>query len=113
MEQSPKQHFSSAVDHAQEYVEIQKEIIKLHLAKHGGSVAGYLAALSLIMLLFMVFYVLGNVAVVFCINKQLNDFSHSFLIVALANMVLAFLLIAMRKVIIKPIQNKIIKLITE
>lgn len=113
MEQSPKQHFSSAVDHAQEYVETQKEIIKLHFAKHSGSVAGYMAALLLIVLFFMVFYVLGNVALAFCINKQLNDLAWSFLIVAIINMLLAVLLVLMRKTIIKPIQNKIIKLITE
>lgn len=113
MEQSPKQHFSSAVDHAQEYIETQKEIVKLLFAKHSGSVTGYMAALILIILFFMVFYLLGNVALVFCINKQLNDLSYSFLIIALVNMVLAFLLILMRKIIIRPVQNKIIKLITE
>lgn len=113
MEQSPKQHLSNAIDHGQEYLETQKEIARLVIAKHSGAVAGYLVALLFITLFVMVFYILGNIAIVFFINKQIHDFGYSFLVVAGANMVLALLLMAMRKTIVKPVQNSIIKLITE
>lgn len=114
MEQHPKEAFNKAIDHVEEYIETQKEIVTLKAAKHAGAVTGHVTALAIVLLFMFVFYLLFNLALVFKINTGQDNLFNSFLLVAAGNLFLAIVLFALRKsVVIKPVQNFIIKLITE
>jgi hypothetical protein len=113
MEQSPREHFSNAVDHAQEYLENQVEIIRLETAKHGSKLGAYLTAVIFACFFFSVFYLMANVALAFCINSRVQNLLWSFLIVAAGNLLLGLIIILFKRAVIRPVQNILIRLITD
>lgn len=113
MAQSPGQHLNDAVNHAQEYVENQLEIIKLETARHSSKVLAYIAAFIAAGIFFSVFYLMANVALAFYIHTRVESLLLSFLAVALANLLLGLGIMLFRQAIIRPVQNLVIRLITE
>lgn len=114
MEENPKEAFNQTVDHVLEYVETQKQIVSLQATKHAGVITGNAAAVLLVTFFVFVCYLLFNVAIVFLINNRLNDLFMSFILVSAGNLLLALLVIMLRNtIIVKPVQNFIIRTITE
>lgn len=114
MEENPKEAFNQAVDHVLEYVETQKQIVSLQAAKHAGAVTGNAAAALLITFFIFIFYLLLNVAIVFLLDTRFNDLFKSFMVVSGVNLLLAVLAVLLRKTaIVRPVQNFIIRTITE
>jgi hypothetical protein len=113
MENQPKEAFNEIVDHLQDYVETQKEIIKLQTVKHGSFAAGNIAAVMLLALFLMVTYFFLNVALALLIANASSLFI-AFLWVGLGNLIIAILVYLLRNtLVVRPIQNIIIKLTTE
>jgi hypothetical protein len=113
MENQPKEAFNEIVDHLQDYVETQKEIIKLQTVKHGSAAAGSIAAVLLLSLFLLVTYLFLNVGFALFIATSTTHFI-AFLIVGVGNLLVAILVYLLRNtLVIRPIQNLIIKLTTE
>ena len=113
MENQPKETFNEIVDHLQDYVETQKEIIKLQTVKHGSAAIGNIAAVLLLALFLLVTYLFLNVALALFIANTSTLF-YAFLSVGLGNLIVAVLVYLLRNtLVVRPIQNIIIKLTTE
>src|SRR5574343_232527 len=113
MENQPKETFNEIVDHLQDYVETQKEIIKLQTVKHGSAAIGNIAAVLLVALFLLVTYLFLNVALALFIANTSILF-YAFLWVGLGNLIVAVLVYLLRNtLVVRPIQNIIIKLTTE
>jgi hypothetical protein len=114
MEENPKEAFNQTVDHVLEYVETQKQIVSLQATRHAGVVTGNAAAVLLVTFFLFMSYLLLNLAIVFLVNNRFNDLFASFMLVSGVNLLLALLAIVLRKtIIVRPVQNLIIRTITE
>ncbi len=113
MESQPKEAFNEIVDHLQDYVETQKEIVKLQAVKHGSFAVGNIASVLLLALFLLVTYLFLNVALALFIANTCTLFN-AFLWVGLGNLIVAVLVYLLRNtLVVRPIQNVIIKLTTE
>jgi hypothetical protein len=113
MENQPKEAFNEIVDHLQDYVETQKEIIKLQTVKHGSIAVGNIAAVLLLALFLLVTYLFLNVGFALFIATSTTHF-FAFLVVGAGNLLVVILVYLLRNtLVIRPIQNLIIKLTTE
>lgn len=113
MENQPKEAFNEIVDHLQDYVETQKEIIKLQTVKHGSTAVGNVAAVMLLALFLLVTYLFLNVGLALFIATSTTLF-FAFLMVGAGNLLVAILVYLLRNtLVVRPIQNLIIKLTTE
>ena len=113
MENQPKEAFNEIVDHLQDYLETQKEIIKLHTVKHGSAAAGNMAAITLLAMFLLVTYFFLNVALALFIASSISLFL-AFLIVGAGNLLVAILVYLLRNtLVVRPMQSLIIKLTTE
>lgn len=112
-EQEPKEILNQLVEHLNEYLETQKEIIKLNTIKHTSATAGNMAAILLLALFLMVMYVFANVGAALLIGQFIKNLPAAFGYIGLINLGIAIILIIFRKpLVIRPIQNLIIKQFT-
>ena len=113
MENQPKEAFNDIVDHLQDYLETQKDIIKLHTVKQGSAAAGNITAIMLLALFLLVTYLFLNVALALFIASSLS-LHLAFLTVGAGNLLVAILVYLLRNtLVVRPIQSLIIKLTTE
>ncbi|MFN7312341.1 MAG: hypothetical protein ACK5UI_02565 [Bacteroidota bacterium] len=113
-EENPKQVFSDAYEHLQEYLETEKEIIRLQVVKHSSKTIGYMVAIFALFMLGFVFYLLMNVSVAIWLAQYFDSYFYGFLYVALANgFILLLFAIFKDSLIVRPVQNLLIRLITE
>lgn len=113
-EENPKQVFSDAYEHLQEYLETEKEIIRLQVVKHSSKTIGYMVAIFALFMLGFVFYLLMNVSVAILLAQYFDSYFYGFLYVALANgFILLLFAIFKDSLIVRPVQNLLIRLITE
>lgn len=114
MEQEPKEVFREVVDHFEEYVETQKEIIRLQTVKHGSAAVGNIAAILLLALFLLVSYIFLNVGIAAYLSRYTGSLTTSFLYVGGVNLVVALLVALMRNsLVVRPVQNILIRLITQ
>lgn len=114
MEQEPKEIFQGVVDHLEEYVETQKEIIRLQTVKHGSAAVGNIAAVLLLALFLLVAYIFLNVGLAAFLSRYTGSLSTSFLYVGGANFFVAIMVALLRNtLVVRPVQNLLIKLITQ
>lgn len=114
MEQEPKEILNQLVEHLNEYVETQKEIIKLNTVKHSSAAAGNMAAVLLLALFLLVTYVFINVGIALYWGNSIQNLAAAFAYVGLINLGVALLVIIFRNsLVVRPIQNIIIKQFTE
>ena len=113
-EENPKQVFSDAYEHLQEYLETEKEIIRLQVVKHSSKTIGYMVAIFALFMLGFVFYLLMNVSIAIWLAQYFDSYFYGFLYVALANgFILLLFAIFKDSLIVRPVQNLLIRLITE
>ncbi len=113
MENQPKEAFNDIVEHFQDYVDTQKEIIKLQTVKHVSSTVGNLTAVVLFVMFLMITYLFLNVALALYLSIFISTFT-AFLYVAIGNLLVGILIYMLRNtIVVRPIQNLIIKLTTE
>lgn len=113
MENQPKEAFNEIVDHLQDYLETQKEIIKLNTVKHGSAAAGNMVAIALLAMFLLVTYLFLNVAMALFFATSIGLFQ-AFLVVGAGNLLVAILVYLLRNtLVVRPIQSLIIKLTTE
>lgn len=112
-EQEPKEILNQMVEHLNEYLETQKEIIKLNTIKHTSATAGNIAAILLLALFLLVMYVFVNVGAALLLGQLINNLPAAFGYIGLINLGVAVILIIFRKqLVVRPIQNIIIKQFT-
>ncbi|MBW7844484.1 MAG: hypothetical protein H3C45_02335 [Bacteroidia bacterium] len=114
MEQEPKVLLNQIVEHLNEYVETQKEIIKLQTVKHTSAAIGNITAFLLLALFLIAAYLFINISIALYLTNLVANTFIAFSYVAIANIVIALLLFIFRKnLVVKPVQNLFIKLFTE
>ena len=113
-EENPKQVFTDAYEHLHEYLETEKEIIRLQVVKHSSKTIGYMVAIFALFMLGFVFYLLINVSAAIWLAQYFENYFYGFLYVALANgFLLLMLAIFKDSLMVRPVQNLLIRLITE
>lgn len=114
MEQEPKQVFNETVEHLNEYIETQKEIIKLQAVKHTSGATGNTAAILLFALFLSITYLFANVAAALLCATYLGSLAKAFALIGGINCLIGFILWFFKEqLVVKPIQNIIIKHFTE
>ena len=114
MEQEPKQVFNETVEHLNEYIETQKEIIKLHAVKHTSSATGNTAAIILFAVFLSITYLFANIAAALLCATYLDSLAKAFALVGGINFLIGLTLWFFKQsLVVKPIQNIIIKHFTE
>jgi hypothetical protein len=114
MEQEPKQVFNETVEHLNEYIETQKEIIKLQAVKHTSGATGNTVAVVLFALFLTMTYFFVNLAAALLCADYLDSLAKAFALVGGINCLIGLILWFFREsLVVKPIQNIIIKHFTE
>jgi hypothetical protein len=106
--------FNTIREHLKDYINNRIDYLRLTIVENIANAVPVLILAVILTLLFIVFWIFGNIAAVIAIGKMIDSMALGFLIVAGCNLLIGIILLALYKQLLAdPIGNMIVKNLTD